>query len=86
MMPPHPAADDVSPLRSEMRQLAELGMMRCLPHVPQAHIIAAGSIMCKARIICPAGQTSFKKRLLSDRQKTFFAGGERGIRTLVTLR
>jgi len=36
----------------------------CSAHVPQAHIIAAGNIMCEARIICPSGQTSLKKARL----------------------
>ena len=44
-------------------------------HVPKAHIIAAGNIMCEAHIICPTGQTSFKKALLTQ---CFFLVGDGG--------
>jgi hypothetical protein len=62
MMPPPLAADDVSPLRSEMMFATScrndaLFALTC----PQAHIIAAGNIIRVARIICPPGQTSLKK-------------------------
>ena len=46
--------------------------MRCLPMCRQARIIAAGNIMREAHIICPTGQTSLKKALLSQ---CFFLGG-----------
>ena len=55
------AADDVS-ADAEMMLFAiahndAMFALMC----PQAHIIAAGSIMCEACIICPTGQTSLKK-------------------------
>jgi hypothetical protein len=58
------AADDVS-ADAEMMLFAiahndAMFALMC----PQAHIIAAGSIMCKAYIICPTGQTSLKKARL----------------------
>jgi len=61
MMSPPMAADDVS-ADAEMMLFAiahndAMFALMC----PQAHIIAAGSIMCEARIICPTGQTSLKK-------------------------
>ena len=49
-----------------MMPLAVLTMMRCLPlSCPAGHIIAVGSIMREAHIICPPGQTSFKRLPLS---------------------
>jgi len=42
---------------------------------PQAHIIAEGDIIAEGNIICPTGQTSFKKRLLSVDKRRFFDGG-----------
>jgi len=39
---------------------------------PQAHIIAEGNITGEANIICPSGQTSFKKASFVCRQKTLF--------------
>ena len=73
MMPPLLAADDVSllTLRNDVASL-RAAMMRCLPscaegtHHSRSNIIAAGSI------ICPTGQTSFKKTPFVGRQKTFF--------------
>jgi len=38
---------------------------------PQAHIIAEGDIIAEGNIICPTGQTSFKKTPFVGRQKTF---------------
>ena len=60
-MSPPSAADDVS-ADAEMMLFAishndAMFALTC----PQAHIIAAGNIMCEARIICPSGQTSLKK-------------------------
>ena len=62
MMSPPPAADDVSPLtlRNDVARCTRNDAMFA-PMCPQARIIAEGNIMCEARIIGPAGQTSFKK-------------------------
>ena len=67
MMPPPMAADDVS-ADAEMMLFAiahndAMFALMC----PQAHIIAAGNIMCGAHIICPVGQTSFKNAAQSLR-------------------
>ncbi len=74
-MSPPSAADDVSadaemmlfaiahndamfaPMRTPKPRKRGLGN----PTRPAGHIIAAGNIMCEARIICPSGQTSLKK-------------------------
>ena len=67
MMSPPYAADDVSADAEMMLfAIAHNDAMFALMS-PQAHIIAAGSIMCEARIICPTGQTSLKKPRLSTR-------------------
>ena len=62
MMSPPLAANDVSPLtlRNDVAHCTRNDAMFA-PMCPQAHIIAEGSIMCEARIICPTGQTSCKK-------------------------
>jgi len=77
-MPPPAAADDVSPLalRNDVDRFAINDVMFAL-HVPQAHIIAEGNIMCEARIICPAGQTSLKKA----RRSVLFSGSPCWART-----
>jgi len=63
MMSPPYAADDVSADAEMMLfAIAHNGAMFALM-CPQAHIIAAGSIMREAHIICPTGQTSLKKGL-----------------------
>ncbi len=77
MMPP-PAADDVSPLRSEMMQIAARSMMRCLPSCAAGTHHQRSGIMCAARIICPAGQTSFKNALLSEDKRALLMVIHRG--------
>ena len=47
-------------------------MMRCLPMCRQAHIISDSVIIGEANIICPIGQTSFKKVPFVGRQKRLF--------------
>ena len=60
MMPPQ-AADDASPLRYEMmlRHFVPKRGNVCSP-VPKARIISEATI-AEGDIICPTGQTSFKK-------------------------
>ena len=67
MMSPPPAANDVSPLtlRNDVARFTRNDAMFA-PMCPQAHIIS------EANIICPTGQTSFKKTPFVGRQKTFF--------------
>ena len=71
-----------------MMPLAVLTMMRCLPlSCPAGHIIAVGSIMREAHIICPPGicppgQTSFKKRLLSLDKRRFLLAHPKGFEPL----
>ena len=60
-MSPPSAADDVSADAEMMLfAIAHNDVMFALT-CPQAHIIAAGNIMCEAHIICPSGKTSLKK-------------------------
>ena len=83
-MSPPMAADDVS-ADAEMMLFAiahndAMFALMC----PQAHIIAAGSIIREAHIICPAGQTSLKKAahgLLFSRRHP---ESNRGIKVLQT--
>ena len=76
MMSPPMAANDVSPLRSEMMLLAIAhNDVMFAPHVPQDTSCASAHIIAKGNIICPAGQTSLQKALLSQ---CFLLVGEDG--------
>ena len=59
-------------------------MMRCLPMCRKAHIIAEGNIIPAGYIICPSGQTSFKKLLLSKDKRSFLLARKEGFEVLRT--
>ena len=73
MMPPPLAANDVSPLalRNDVTSLRAV-MMRCLPSRAEGTHHERSDIIAEGNIICPTGQTSFKKTSFVGRQKTFF--------------
>ncbi len=58
-------------LRNDVASI-RAAMMRCLLMCRKAHIIAEGNIITVGNIICPIGQTSFKKVPFVGRQKRLF--------------
>ena len=72
VMSPPMAANDVSPLtlRSDVARYTRSDAM--FAHVPKAHITCAAHITWRSQTsLAPQGQTSFKKRLLSEDKRRF---------------